>query len=58
MEVMVKFDNWDGLSRGVWMGGFHGRKIYEAKRTFLVHGARMAWIGREGLGVVWCFANL
>jgi len=31
---MVRFDNWDGLSRGVWMGGFHGRKIYEREKDF------------------------
>jgi hypothetical protein len=34
VEVMVGFDNWDGLSRGVWMGGLHGRKRYEREKDF------------------------
>jgi hypothetical protein len=54
---MVGFDNWDGLSRGVWVGGFHGRKIYEREKDFScswsTHG-----LDREGLGVVWCLADL
>jgi hypothetical protein len=44
---MVGFDNWDGFLGASGWEDYTDAKYTSAKRTLLVHGVRMAWIGRD-----------